>query len=1145
MKNTPLKFHIPLLCKRARITFLFRSFCVFFLLLVVSRLSAQDIRLSIDINQKSLREVLNIIEYKTGYSYLVRDNDIDLGEILSIRANDKTLKEVLSLLFDKRDVNYEIRGRNISIFNPKTEPDIDIALRPLIALMNGKIVDAIGLPIANANILIKGTHYGSVSDTNGAFKIEAPYGTTLIISHIGYSTVHIKISEQENVTIRLTEVTNPIDELVVVGFGVQSEQDMTSSVAKVHSNIIKDKSSVNIMASLQGEISGINISQFSGKPGVMPNMMVRGSSSLLNSNKILTIIDGIPGSLSLLNPNEIESISILKDAASGSVYGARAANGVVLVTTKHGRAGELSVDYSGFVGGQRPTKIFQEADAYSYANAYNAALMYDAISSANTDFDKSKEVFSQKQLDDWKTGKIASTNWRKSLFSQKSGLLHSHSINIAGGIVGEETLLKNHFSINYFKQNGNVANTAYTRFGLRENGQLEWNKFTAAFIVGLSFANSEEPNSSIGNLDKIINAVNRQRPTDPIKVYDDWSILGSKDTRNPVRQALEGGKSEDDFYNVLANVNLSYNILPELTLKLTSGVNLSASFYDSFINTLKWVTAHDTDGNPLTTETTGINSATKTNYKDIHFLQQFDVEYKKKIEKNSFQILVGAQQEYHVYDELTAYRNNFIINPPSGLSLGSIESATNASYYYDWAIVGTFARFNYNFNKKYLFEFNCREDGSSRLTPGKNNWGFFPSFSAGWRISEEKMMQPFKNTVPELKLRVSYGVLGNTDLPVIAGNRILQNNQYYYPYNSLIGPYGSYYAFGSTLYTPMTFTQSPNDNLTWEKTAITDIALEGYLYNGYVPFSIGWFYKKTYDMFLNNEVSSVNGGESYVSNAGSMKNSGIEIELGIQKRIGKNIHLNVNGNITYLTNKILDLGGQKLAANGVNINMVGYPMNAFYLYENDGILTKKEFEEEDGLLKGQKWGDQKIKDTTKDGMITADDRQNTGKSSIPKWFYGLNFNVAFKGFGVAGLIQGAAGYYRYLGENVGYGFNSGYGITNWTIGNSYNPMIDETNYNTRLPRVSIINTINNNYPSTLFLFNSSYLRLKNLQFYYHLPSSWMHSMKLKNIKIYVSAQNLLTFSAIPGALGIDPEISSAVSGYPLLKVFTTGINIQL
>ncbi|MFV0471619.1 MAG: carboxypeptidase-like regulatory domain-containing protein, partial [Paludibacteraceae bacterium] len=498
--------------------------------------------------------MLNIIEYKTGYSYLVRDNDIDLGEILSIRANDKTLKEVLSLLFDKRDVNYEIRGRNISIFNPKTEPDIDIALRPLIALMNGKIVDAIGLPIANANILIKGTHYGSVSDTNGAFKIEAPYGTTLIISHIGYSTVHIKISEQENVTIRLTEVTNPIDELVVVGFGVQSEQDMTSSVAKVHSNIIKDKSSVNIMASLQGEISGINISQFSGKPGVMPNMMVRGSSSLLNSNKILTIIDGIPGSLSLLNPNEIESISILKDAASGSVYGARAANGVVLVTTKHGRAGELSVDYSGFVGGQRPTKIFQEADAYSYANAYNAALMYDAISSANTDFDKSKEVFSQKQLDDWKTGKIASTNWRKTLFSQKSGLLHSHSINIAGGIVGEETLLKNHFSINYFKQNGNVANTAYTRFGLRENGQLEWNKFTAAFIVGLSFANSEEPNSSIGNLDKIINAVNRQRPTDPIKVYDDWSILGSKDTRNPVRQALEGGKSEDDFYNVLANV---------------------------------------------------------------------------------------------------------------------------------------------------------------------------------------------------------------------------------------------------------------------------------------------------------------------------------------------------------------------------------------------------------------------------------------------------------------------------------------------------------------------------------------------------------------------------------------------------------------
>ncbi|MGC3978580.1 MAG: TonB-dependent receptor [Paludibacteraceae bacterium] len=1138
-----LRLHILPLFVPARKVFLSRLFIIFFFLLIPTCVQAQSVKLSLSINQQPLREILNIIEEKTGYSYLVRSNDVNLEELFSISATNKSLQDILSQLFEKKQINYEIKGRNISIFKSRTE-SANLSVEQFIRMINGKIVDNAGIPISNANVLIKGTHYGIVSDQNGSFRIEAPIGTTLIISHIGYSTANIKIGNQEDVEIRLTESTNPLNELVVIGFGTQREQEMTSSVAQINSKTIEDKSYSNVASSLQGEVSGVNISQLSGQPGTMPNITIRGTSSLLGSTGILTIIDGIPGSMSLLNPDDVESISILKDAAACAVYGARAANGVVLVTTKRGKLGEISLNYSGYVGFQQPTKIFQEADAYNYANAYNTALMCDAISPTNTAFDESRKVFSAQQLNDWKSGKVASTNWRKALFSQNNGFVQSHSVNIAGGISGEEASLKNNFSINYLQQNGNVANTCYSRYGVRENGELKWNQLTAALIVGLSYVKRVEPNSQIGDLSNIINAINRQRPTDPIKVYNDWSTLGSKDTRNPIRQALEGGKSSEDLYNALANVNFSYNIFPGFIAKAASMINMRMSFYDSFVNSLEWITAHDDDGNAVATETTGINSVTKTDYKDIHYLQQFDLEYRKKNRKNNFQILFGGQQEYHVYNELTAYKNNFILNSSSSLSLGAAQSATNGSYYYDWAIQGLFARFNYDYDKRYLFEFDFREDGSSRLTPGKTNWGFFPSVSAGWRISEEKFMQSWKNTISRLKLRASYGILGNTDLPTVYSSKILQNNQYYYSYNSLVGPYGEYYAFGSTLYVPMTLTQNPNNSFTWEKTAVTDISLEGDLWNGRVPFAVGWFYKKTYDMFLIKEVSSVNGGSSYVDNIGSMRNTGVEIELGLKRTFSNGIQFNVKSNLSYMTNKILDLGGQKLAASGVNINMVGYPVNAFYLYESDGILTKEEYTNGADLLKGQKWGDQKIKDVTGEGTITADDRVNTGKSSTPRWYYGLSIELSYKGFGVSSLIQGAADYYKYLGGNVGYGFNSGYGITNWTIDNSYNPLVDENNYNTRLPRVSITNTINNNYPSTMFLFNSSYVRLKNTQFYYNVPTVFIRKTKINGIKIYVSAQNLFTLSAIPKALGIDPEISNATSGYPLVKVFTTGINVR-
>ena len=1103
---------------------------------------AQDAKITLSIKNKPLIEVLNAIEAKSGYSFLVRSNDVNLKEIISIDAENKTVREVLIQLFKQSQIEFEIKGKSISIFKPQTKQKQDPATKQ-VRNINGVVTDKNGDPVIGASILVKGTKLGTITDLNGQFSVDVPDQSVLTVSYIGYTSLNIVVGNQKKLIVKMVEVSKALDEVVVVAFGVQTKQTMTSSVTQVNSKVLENRPTTNVLAGLQGQVAGVNITQSSGQPGQSPSISIRGIGSINSGTSPLIIIDGIPGSLSLISADDVESVSVLKDAAACSMYGARAANGVVLVTTKKGKLGKMSVSYSGYVGYQNPTALFQEADAYNYANAYNTAKMADAITPANTTYDPSKKVFTQAQLDDWKSGKVPSTNWRSSLFSE-NGFTQSHSVNIAGGIINDNVSIKNNLSFNYLQQKGNVVNTNYDRYNVRENGEVKWGKFTTGYTVGLSNAETDAPNSTIGDLGSIISAVNRQRSVDPIKIFGDWNTPGTKDTRNPVRQALEGGTSKTNLYNVIANVNLAYEIIPGLIVKFTNGINFNDYTNDSFVNSLEWVTAHDANGIPTQTDITGPNSDTRTNYQDIHYLQQLDVNYRKSFGNNNLAVLVGGQQEYHTYNELDAKRVNFILNTSPSLQLGSADGSTNLSTFYDWGLMGAFGRINYDYSKKYLFEANFREDGSSRLSPGKN-WDFFPSLSAGWRITEESFMESLKPVLSEMKLRASYGVLGNQNIPGA------DNNQLYYPYQAIIGPQPyTYYTFGSNLYSPMTITQSPNNTFTWEKTALTDIAVEGNLWKGLVTYSLGYFNKRTTNMLMLTQVASDNGGLPFVANVGSMRNYGYEFELGFNKTTSRGITISANGNLTYMTNELTDLGGQDLAASGVTRDMVGHPLNAFYLYKSDGLLTKSEFENPaTALLPGQKWGDQKIMDVSgpngvPDGVISAADRVISDKSSTPKWFFGLNFDISYKGFGIAGMLQGAADYYEYLGGSVGYGFNSGYSTTQWTIENSYNPLVNESNYNTRLPRLSTTNTINNNYPSDMFLFNCSYVRLKNLQFYYTIPKELCNKININNIKVYFSGQNLFTLSALPTALGVDPEIGSATGGYPLVRIVTLGLNVN-
>ena len=1083
-------------------------------------------KVSVSAENMMIKNILEKIEETASIRFAYQANQVNVNRKASIFIEDMPLGNVLTMLFDKSTL-FEAKG-DLVVIRPVSEG--------LVNRVTGRVTDSkTGEPLPGVNVVATGTSIGTVTDTDGRFALEIPANVVaLTFTFIGFQSQTVDISNQTTINVQLTGEITKLDEIVVVAFGAKQKAMLIESVDKVDDKFIKNRPVNNVLSGLQGQVAGVNITQSSGQPGVAPSINIRGVGSLQSGTGPLIIIDGVPGTINLIDPNDVESISVLKDAAASSIYGARAANGVVIVTTKKAKSGKVSVSYAGYIGSQKPTELFQEADAYDYANAFNKAAMYDVITQTNTKFNPARKLFTEAELEAWKNGTVPSTDWRKALFSGNSGMTKSHHISVSGGLNTDKTTLRNNLSFGYLQQDGNLANTSYKRYSLRSNNELKYNKLTASLSLGLVTDNQNEPSSrAVGSLTQIISAINRQKPVDPIKRTDgQWNITATNGTRNPVRQAEEGGYKGQNTYNIFLNLNLSYNIATHLKLRYTAGLNYIFNRTEQFQNQLSWY------NNTIT----GPNSSTASNYLNAHNLQQFDISYGKTfLEDHHFDFLTGVQGEYHAYNSGTMSRGNYIKNSSNSMQLGDPATQTNGSNAYNWAIVGFFGRANYDYKEKYLLEYNFRQDGSSRLSANKR-WGFFQSAAAGWRISEESFWSGLKRALPEFKIRASYGILGNSNLP---GS---DNNALYYADKPIVGPISNRLnsVFDGTIYGALSIIQVPNNEFTWEKTGISEIAFEGAFLSPHLTYTLGYFDKTTKGMLMARQVSSVNGSNNYVTNIGKMQNNGLEATLHYSNSVPKDFNYNFSLNYTHIENKILDLGGQNLPPSGNNRNVVGAPLNAYLLYETNGYMTKQEFTSgvsSDPILTGQKWGDQKIKDTDGDSRITANDRVLTNKSSAPKNLFGFNFDVSYKGFGIGGMIQGAADFYKYLGASVGYGFNNGYSITKWTIDNSYDPFVNEENYHTRLPRVSVSNRVNTTYPSTAYLFNSSYVRLKNLQIYYDFRHDILQRMRMQNIRVYMSGQNLYTLSAIPKALGIDPEISSGVAGYPLVKIFTVGVNV--
>jgi len=1001
--------------------------------------------------------------------------------------------------------------------------------------------DKTGLGLPGANVLIKGTTTGTQTDMEGNFEIQASQGDVLIVSYIGYQDEEILITGTKKIQVFLKEDVSTLDELVVVGYGSQKKSVVTGSISRIKAEDLKSIPIRNVDESLQGRTTGVTVMSNSGQPGSNSTIRVRGTTSLQDgSNDPLWVVDGVVvdyGGMNYLNQSDIESIEVLKDAASQAIYGTRAAAGVILITTKKGSAGKMRVEYNGQFGTSAPAKKLELTNASEYATLQNE-FYNDAI------FENPSALGE-------------GTDWQDVIFNE-SAKRQNHELSISGG----NKVSTYYASFGYWDQEGIVATeiSNYERVSARLNSEhkiTEWLTIGQNFgyahqkSIGIGNTNSEYggPLSSAINLDPITPVVVTNPEDANLPIYSNEGIVRDEngnpyaiseyvgqEMANPkayIQTRLGNYNWSDDF---IGNVYVGIKIIEGLKFRTTLGSKLAF-----------W-------GNESFTPVSYLNSSSiiSTNSFNRGKNRRFDynientLSYSKKISEHSFEVLLGQG----------AYKDNYSTNINVTKWDLPVDNFDDASLNYDvptdqitagggesvyHTMSSLFARLNYNFGGKYLLTVIARRDGSSRF--GENNkYGFFPSGSVGWIASEESFW-PQNEIVNFLKVRGGYGVVGNDNI----GN---------HAYLSTVGG-GRNYAFGTEgqYYNGVSPNAPSNPDLRWEETTQINFGLESKLIKN-IFFSFDWFKKITDDILMYPSIPGYVGAISNpAANVGSLENSGIELELGYDRTFNE-FEFRASGNVTYLTNEVTFLGnGVDFLSGGNNFQAssypitrtaVGQPINSFYgfhmlgIFQNEVDIFSHVNSAGDLIQPDAQPGDIIWDDLNDDGEITEDDRTFIGNPT-PKWTYGLTLNAGYKNFDLLIFGQGAAGNMIFQGlrrldiTNANYQAQA---LDRWTVEGSTN----------EYPRI-INGDPNHNfsYPSELYLEKGNYFRIKIIQLGYNLPGSILQKIKMQKIRVFVTAENLFTITKYSG---FDPEIGGGTMSidrgiYPQARSFLFGVNLGI
>lgn len=978
--------------------------------------------------------------------------------------------------------------------------------------VTGKVTDSTGEPLIGASVTLNDGS-GTITDANGQFTIEASPKDVLTISFISYKTATQNLVAGKTVyNVVLEEDFEILEETVVVGYGTQKKANLTGSVAQVDGKALENRPIPNISQGLQGLVPGITVTAADGAPGQDGGSIhIRGVGTL-NSSSPYILVDGIEtDNINSIDPDDVESISILKDASSAAIYGSKASNGVILITTKRGGEGAPKLSYSGSVGVQNATMLVQRMNSADAATYYNKALERSGKSARFTD----AEI--QKFKDGSDPYNYPNTDWYG--LGYKTGIQTRHNVSVYGG--GKRARYMG--SAGYLFQDGILRNSGRQQFNARTNLDLDITDRLTTHL-NLSFIKNKYNDASSayagGSSDQIIRQLNRVAPW-IVNKYEDGTY-GTISDGNPIAWLDSGMQVKRDNQNFTGLIGFDYRFIKELVLKVDGSYVSNHLNQDYFQKYIVYNASKKSDPQQLT----------RSNTSEERYNFNAHLDYDQTFGKHNLKAMVGWHAEKYNYAYDYTYRKTFPNNELTDMDAGDASTQKNSGYTRELAMVSAFGRINYDFAGRYLLEANFRADASSRFAPG-NRWGFFPSFSGAWRLTEEEWMSGAKDVLRNLKIRGSWGQLGNQNA--------LSD---FYPWMNTYDLSGGYIFDGSinSGYYQSSYHLS---TISWERSTTWGVGVDfgfGFGLSGTIDF----YDRTTTGIIMDVATPAEFALDAYKDNVGSMRNRGVEVSLMYDKQFGRDWHLSVSGNFAYNKNVILDLGKDVAYISGSNTrNAVGHQYGCYYMYKWSGKFFNSQEEADQFTAKygnpfGKKFmaGDLIYEDANGDGKLNSSDRVYTETSSMPAITYGFNIAATWKGFDLSMMWQGVGKVQHIfnrevLGEFIG---DSGHPATVWA--DSWTP----SNLTPTMPRVFETGTSASDMSkvmSTFWLWDTSYLRLKNLQFGYSFK---FNNSRVERLRLYYSAENLLTFHNLP--FNTDPETTSERgSSYPLLRTHSFGLNI--
>jgi len=1002
--------------------------------------------------------------------------------------------------------------------------------------VSGVVTDEAGEPLIGVSVLVKGTTLGNITDLNGRFSLDVPEGSILEISYIGYKTQSIK-AQREPMNIVLKEDAQKLDEVVVVGFGTQKKVNLTGSVSAVTGDDISKRPVANAAILLQGQIPGLRVNQGLGQPGGEgTSFRIRGQGTFSSAGSDpLILINGVPGSMTNLDPSVIESVSVLKDAASAAIYGARAANGVILVTTKQGAVGDkVHISYHGNVGLHTPTKLYDRVtNSVEYMELANLAWKNSGTG----------KQYTQDQINLYRNNvgdpQYPNFDWQDYMF--RTAVVQTHNLSMAGST--EKTTYN--VALNFVDQPGTMRGFKYRKY----NATIDLTARITNFIkvgtyANLMYGETEQPRQ--GQNDAFLSTLS-QAPTYMPWLPDDgtgirrWtSSAYSFESHNKNMPAIIGDNAmkRDNNFDINAQLWLEINLAKGLTWYTKGAARLQSNKGKDWRGSTTYTYDYHTGERSSELDKGGLGLSVgdgRRFYTNLYSYLKYDLSLVDNA--HNFSLMVGYNQESEKYETLNAYRKDFAFDLPV-LNAGGTADWSNSGGEEEWAIQSLFGRFNYDFKERYLFEANMRYDGTSRISD-ENRWGVFPSFSVAWRATEEEFIKNLNlNWLNNFKLRGSWGQLGNQNIGL-------------YPYQAMISGVDDYPFTKTSDGVIIGYQQTAyaNRNIKWETTTITDIGFDLQVFDG-LSVTFDWYKKTTDDILRSSQVSSLLGLSAPTVNNGSVENKGIEVALNYANMVKggtfRGFRYNAGVYFDRSRNKLTEFGAEEIGS--YSIKREGLPYDEYYMLECIGVFadqaeinaSPKQFND------NTQPGDLKYKDISgpdgkPDGVIDNYDRR-TFSGRFPGFEYGINASATWKGFDLSLIGQGVADKKYYTTD---------WGVQPFMQGSSPNKdyikhmWTEENPYGAKHPKLywQDMGGGKNTRPNSYYLKDASFFRLKNLTLGYTLPRVWTEKANISKVRIYFSGDNLLTLTPYKG---LDPERNGDGRDaiYPQNRIYSFGLNVE-